>query len=134
MPYDRYGIKTVRNTLLWSPTTVESIKRPVCFIPTMDSITEYRKWSSDISSKIYRTADFNFNLFEFAYCDRSGWNSGSNEERRIQSLTPDICTTIRDIATSGINCEDVGVGDDELKEDDDNDEISDDEYDEDCEF
>ena len=68
-----------------------------------------------------------------AYCDRSGWNSGSNEERKIQSLTPDICTTIRDIATLGINCEDGGEpSDDEIKDDDEYEISGDDE--EDCEF
>ena len=100
---------TPRNELFWSTTSVESIMRPVCFIPTINTFSYYKSWCNVAQPNNFHHSFLHFTCFNFQqqFCDRSNWNCGSYEEDRAQRLSFELHDSIRDIATSGLNVEDI---------------------------
>jgi hypothetical protein len=80
LPYDLYELKTERNKLYWSYFNINSIMRPVCFVPTIDTIPQFIDWCQNINQPFrYNTANIRFWCFPYNYCDRSNWNEVSEE-------------------------------------------------------
>ena len=105
LPYDLYQIRLSKNgygssAFCWSSNSVESIKRPVCFNPTIEIFIPYKKWCK---GEQQYTFNMLFWCFPYNYCDRSNWNEFTHEERDHIEMGTSEVTRIMDVATLGIN-------------------------------
>lgn len=101
--FEIHTIPRSNNGLYWSLNSVESIMRPVCFIPTVETINQYNNWCTKPLHPDFRPFSLHFRAFMFYYCDRSHWNSITRAEDEYQAMGNVLRNSITDIATSGLN-------------------------------
>jgi hypothetical protein len=83
-----FELKHERNKLFWSYFHISSIMRPVCFVVTPETQFIFTNWCHNFSNNFRYNVDIiYFWCFPYEYCDRSDWNTISDDVKNYFAIS-----------------------------------------------